>query len=244
VLANAIQDQKIVSFFKFVVTTESTDDFGGGGVTNIGFLGGLGNRNQSHQRGAKPNALATSVETTFWIETVEYSFSVKGGNLQETCKAPRGDCGPTSRIPPTLGRSSDSHFTVNYTQLQYSQTILLDFFGLSWPHVTVGSLGEQNVFNLALPPDTIGALQSYRLWSTGWWRGLLSRQRIVGSVLSWSGRIGMHPGVRVSQDIYAVLPSKLCSCDVNMSANQLHVVRTIVVSRMIHSRMQKQSSLN
>lgn len=26
------------------------------------------------------------------------------------------------------------------TQLQYSQTVLLNFNGLSWPHVTVGTL--------------------------------------------------------------------------------------------------------
>lgn len=30
--------------------------------------------------------------------------------------------------------------SVEYTQLQYTQNVTLDFAGLSWPHVTVGTL--------------------------------------------------------------------------------------------------------
>jgi hypothetical protein len=65
----------------------------GGGTANTAFLkGGAGG----------PNAVAVSVNATFWLETIQ-------------------------------GQSSA-------TQLQYSQTVLLNFNGLSWPHVTVGTL--------------------------------------------------------------------------------------------------------
>jgi hypothetical protein len=65
----------------------------GGGTANTAFLKG----------GADgPNAVAVSVEATFWLETIQ------------------GQTAPT--------------------QLQYSQTVLLNFNGLSWPHVTVGTL--------------------------------------------------------------------------------------------------------
>ena len=30
-----------------------------------------------------------------------------------------------------------------FLQLQYSQTVILDFFGLNWPHVTVATLVKQ-----------------------------------------------------------------------------------------------------
>ncbi len=62
----------------------------GAGVENIAFLG--------------PNARATDVRSTFWIETVAN---------------PDGS---------------------TFRQLQYSQRLMLDFAGLSWPHVSVGSL--------------------------------------------------------------------------------------------------------
>jgi hypothetical protein len=65
----------------------------GGGTANTAFLKG----------GADgPNAVAVSVNATFWLETIQ------------------GQTAPT--------------------QLQYSQTVLLNFNGLSWPHVTVGTL--------------------------------------------------------------------------------------------------------
>ena len=68
----------------------------GGGVANTAFLTG----------GASgPNAQASLVTATFWIETVE------GAN-----GAP------------------------DFLQLQYSQTVMLNFAGLSWPHVSIATL--------------------------------------------------------------------------------------------------------
>jgi hypothetical protein len=67
----------------------------GGGTVNTAFLGA-------------GNAIASSVDATFWIESVE---DADGG-------------------PDTL-------------QLQYSQTVMLDFKKLRWPHVIVGTLQRE-----------------------------------------------------------------------------------------------------
>ncbi|HEY0097225.1 MAG TPA: heme-binding protein, partial [Archangium sp.] len=71
----------------------------GGGTSNTAFLEGPPPVPQ------KPNANASLVTTTFWIETVE-------------------------------GENGEPDFL----QLQYTQTVLLDFAGLSWPHVSVATL--------------------------------------------------------------------------------------------------------
>lgn len=151
VLTNAIKDQKIVDFVKFDVSTGQTNDINGGGLANIAFLGGPGATIQ--KEGGKANAFAVSTTATFWIETVEYSFSVDGGKPTETLIAPAKEFGPTFKVPPTVGRSGKIPFTVYYTQLQYSQTVMLNFAPLSWPHVSVATLGEQTTFNLVLPPN-------------------------------------------------------------------------------------------
>jgi len=47
---------------------------------------------------------------------------------------------------PTFAVSSDSpiaagtRIEVTYPQIQYTQTVLLNFNGLSWPHVSVATL--------------------------------------------------------------------------------------------------------
>ena len=65
----------------------------GGGTANTAFLKG-------GPQG--PNAVAATVTSTFWLETLQ-------------------------------GKPAA-------TQLQYSPTVLLNFNGLSWPHITVGTL--------------------------------------------------------------------------------------------------------
>jgi hypothetical protein len=92
VLHSAIADQHITSTITLHVTT-SDSPVPGGGTANTAFLEGTADG---------PNAVAASVNATFWLETLE------------------GQSAPT--------------------QLQYSQTVLLNFNGLSWPHVTVGTL--------------------------------------------------------------------------------------------------------
>ena len=92
ILQAALVGQHITATTALHVT--STDrPVPGGGTANTAFL----------QGGADgPNAVAASVNTTFWLETLQ------------------GQSAPT--------------------QLQYAQTVLLNFAGLSWPHITVATL--------------------------------------------------------------------------------------------------------
>jgi len=92
VLQAAIAGQHITATTTLHVTTGDTP-VPGGGTANTAFL----------QGGAQgPNAVAVSVNATFWLETLQ------------------GQTAPT--------------------QLQYAQTVLLNFSTLSWPHITVGTL--------------------------------------------------------------------------------------------------------
>jgi galactose oxidase len=149
-LENAIKNQNIVNYIKFDVSTKPTKDFSGGGTANIAFLGGPGATME--EAGSPANAFAASVKATFWLETVKCKFSAPANSPTEFAFRPAGDFGPTFTVPPTLGYSKDIDYTVSYLQLQYSQTVLLDFLRLNWPHVSVATLGEQTTFNLALPP--------------------------------------------------------------------------------------------
>lgn len=93
VLRQAVGAQTISS--STILTVSSADaPVLGGGTANTAFLQGDPN--------AGPNARASLVTATFWIETL--------AGLSEP------------------------------TQLQYSQTVLLDFNGISWPHVSVATL--------------------------------------------------------------------------------------------------------
>jgi hypothetical protein len=92
VLQSAIGGKKISTTITLHVATDDAP-VPGGGTANTAFLKGAADG---------PNAVATSVMATFWLETLE------------------GQTSPT--------------------QLQYSQVVLLTFDGMSWPHVTVGTL--------------------------------------------------------------------------------------------------------
>ncbi len=92
ILQAAIAGQHITATITLHVTSGDAP-VPGGGTANTAFLKG----------GAQgPNAVAVSVNATFWLETLQ------------------GQTAPT--------------------QLQYAQTVLLNFNGLSWPHITVGTL--------------------------------------------------------------------------------------------------------
>ena len=92
ILQAAIAGQHITATTTLHVTSTDTP-VPGGGTANTAFLKG----------GADgPNAVAVSVNATFWLETLQ------------------GQSAPT--------------------QLQYAQTVLLNFNTLSWPHITVATL--------------------------------------------------------------------------------------------------------
>ncbi len=92
VLRAAIAHQAITSTVALTVSTNHKPVLGGG-TANTAFLKG---------DAEGPNAVAATVTSTFWLETV------KG--------------------------------TPDFRQLQYTQTVLLNFNGISWPHVTVATL--------------------------------------------------------------------------------------------------------
>jgi hypothetical protein len=43
-------------------------------------------------------------------------------------------------VRPPVPISHPTEITVTATQIQYTQTVLLNFAGLSWPHVSVATL--------------------------------------------------------------------------------------------------------
>jgi hypothetical protein len=52
---------------------------------------------------------------------------------------------PGQRVPTFSGTApfdldTPREITVHFTQIQYTQTVLLNFAGLTWPHVSVNTL--------------------------------------------------------------------------------------------------------
>jgi hypothetical protein len=118
VLLDAIAGQDILGSIAIELSSEEVED----SIGNIPFLG-----TPKEQDEAEPanNAFVQSARATFWIEWVRYS-SGKGG-------PPAGKDDPAHQIEPYFGQPT-------YLQLQYSQTVILVFNKVLWPHITVGTL--------------------------------------------------------------------------------------------------------
>jgi hypothetical protein len=158
VLANEIASQTMQSFVTLVVTTDAAGKLPtpppnppappvtsppgfGGGTDEIAFL--LGDNNTPpHQ----PNANAFKMTAVFWIETVLQSIVVPpctANGLPITIQAAPGagsSLRPTFTLTPPHDILKDTPITVPYTQIQYSQTVFLNFNTLTWPHVSVATL--------------------------------------------------------------------------------------------------------
>jgi hypothetical protein len=116
----------------------------GGGPANIAFL--LGGPTPP----AAPNAQAFQMDAVFWVETVEYQVEVpaiQAGSppviLQPIQTSPPIPLQPSfvASIPFVSGKGFPGGIVkVATTQIQYSQKVILNFAGLSWPHVSVASL--------------------------------------------------------------------------------------------------------
>jgi len=158
VLEKAIEGQVITDTITFSLSTALPKDDkdpsfashvpGGGGTANITFLG--------------PNAHTESVTNTWWVETVEYTVNVPGPLAEgETIKEVRPTMPPVSvpgdktKKQPSLAPTPVFRITgpkggvptgtivplkVPGTQIQYSQTVNLNFGKLTWPHVSVATL--------------------------------------------------------------------------------------------------------
>jgi hypothetical protein len=100
-LKSSLQGTTMKSRTFLHVATDHSSINAGGGTANTAFLATSGNPPGG-------NAKATTVQATFWIETIAGT-----------------------------GGQPDKH------QLQYTQLVMLDFNGIHWPHVTVGTLVRQ-----------------------------------------------------------------------------------------------------
>lgn len=138
VLRNAIAGQTITNTTVFTVSTNppATQTLGGG-TTNIAFRRGPGANTL--------NAVTTNMTATFWIETVEYKLTIPPCkpspipiNLMPPPKATQGS--PVFKLSLTREITTPITITVTSTQIQYSQIVLLDFAGITWPHVSVSTL--------------------------------------------------------------------------------------------------------
>jgi hypothetical protein len=137
ILKNRAGAQNITSTTVIQITTNPADPLFGGGTDNIAFL--LGDKNATG-----PNADAIQMSATFWIETVTEKITVPA----YTAHRPVIVHGATSAGKPVVSfavtsnkpAAEDTTIDVSYTQIQYTQTVLLNFNHLTWPHVSVATL--------------------------------------------------------------------------------------------------------
>ena len=137
ILKKRADAQNITSTTVNVISTNPADPLFGGGTDNIAFL--LGDKNAT-----TPNADAIQMSAIFWIETVTEQITVPA----YTAHHPVIVRGATSAGNPVVSFSvtsktptaKDTTIDVSYTQIQYTQTVLLNFNNLTWPHVSVATL--------------------------------------------------------------------------------------------------------
>ena len=137
ILKKRADAQNITSTTVNVISTNPADPLFGGGTDNIAFL--LGDKNAT-----SPNADAIQMSATFWIETVTEQITIPA----YTAHHPVIVRGATSAGNPVVSFSvtsktptaKDTTIDVSYTQIQYTQTVLLNFNNLTWPHVSVATL--------------------------------------------------------------------------------------------------------
>lgn len=126
--------------------TQAADQFVGGGTANIGFLQGTDDQTK-FKEGNAGNAHAIKMTVRYWIETVTDTLTIKpkSSEAQEfRMVSAAGVLGPTFVVSATAtaSLSAPSKKKVTWTQIQYSQNVTLNFNGLSWPHISVATLGD------------------------------------------------------------------------------------------------------
>ena len=142
VLRDVIKKQKITNTVAIIISTGPPPPpqllpFGGG-VDNIAFLMGQAAANA-------PNAQTLQMFAIFWIETVEEQIHVPPLHVGQHFavrgqRSVQGQRVPTfSGVAPVDSKEARK-LTVRFTQIQYTQTVLLNFNQLTWPHVSVNTL--------------------------------------------------------------------------------------------------------
>jgi hypothetical protein len=147
VLREAIQGLDITHTITINISTEPASPLFGGGTDNIAFLWGdaaaVHSANPSGQ-----NAQTLKMNATFWIETVERTITVHDLNAGQVTTVRPAATGkrqpvPSFRVRAPKAITSPVNIKVSYTQIQYSQRVILNFAGLGWPHVSVATLVPQ-----------------------------------------------------------------------------------------------------
>jgi hypothetical protein len=153
VLREALAGQTITKTIVFTVGTPpvSTVPFGGG-TDNIAFLEG-------NAAITTPNADSVAMTATFWIETVQHRLPIpilkKGESKKIPAPARPGQLTPVFLVDAPRDIPAPIEIIVDSTQIQYSQSVFLNFSGLTWPHVSVATLvpaGDLPVPAGAWPP--------------------------------------------------------------------------------------------
>jgi hypothetical protein len=129
VLRQAISGQEVLGSIAIELSTEGV----GSGIENIPFLG-IANPSEP-ENPVTPNAFVHSAAATFWIEWVRTpSDHPLAQPVHTAVAAAPGAAGDVSRsIDPFFDQPT-------FLQLQYTQTVILIFNNVLWPHVTVATL--------------------------------------------------------------------------------------------------------
>jgi hypothetical protein len=145
VLRNISSKQTITKHTQVSISTDDVPPVvAGGGPANIAFLKNTGAPAAPPPTG--PNALAAKMTATFWIETVTKEVTLPSWKVgSPSIQIPLVDglpavVTPKLNVVPEREVKSPIKVTLTFTQIQYSQTVFLDFNTLSWPHVSVATL--------------------------------------------------------------------------------------------------------
>jgi hypothetical protein len=148
-----ISKQNILKTTTLFISTAPPPPVGlfGGGTDNIAFLLG-----QAAVPPPAPNAQATQMTAVFWIETVQEVISVPPLKVGQQFAVKGQRSIPGQRRPTFAGivpfdLDKPRELTVTFTQIQYTQTVLLNFNGLTWPHVSVNTLVPAD--DIVVPPS-------------------------------------------------------------------------------------------
>jgi hypothetical protein len=153
VLRDLVNQQTILSTPTIFISTAPPPPVGlfGGGTDNIAFLLGQANA-------GAPNAQTTQITAVFWIETVEETILVPPFHVGGPPFAIRGKRSvqgqnvTTFSVTPPIDLALPRELKVTFTQIQYTQTVLLNFAGLTWPHVSVNTLVPAD--DIVVPPSS------------------------------------------------------------------------------------------
>lgn len=137
IIKNRADAQNITSTTVITISTNPDAPLFGGGTDNIAFL--LGDTTAT-----APNANAIQMTAIFWIETVSEQITVPASSPGQPVivqgNAGAGNPVASFAVSSATEITADTQIDVTYTQIQYTQTVFLNFNGLTWPHVSVATL--------------------------------------------------------------------------------------------------------